>query len=175
MCKFSIVLAATLCALAAGSAHANVNCAPIVVPTTGTLLQSDSGLWKYGLFGDGSTDLGFGGPQPDLFPIELYSDGSAGTFDLGAGIDSNYSTCSHCVLIYRDIQGDVPGKVFYQSAGTLTLNQPAGAATLDFSVSGLHLVEVTLDPNTFASTPVPDGECYIQAADKIFVSGFDPA
>lgn len=175
MRKFSIALVVLACATTAAPPLAAASCTPIVLPSTADLREQDPNpAWTYGLMGDGTTDLGLGGPLPDFGRLDIYNNGSAGSFALGTGPESNYATCDHCVLVYRDIANNAPGKTFFQSAGTLTLPQPPGAATLDISFTDLTLVEVTIDPDTFISTPVPGGECYVQVSDVLFANGFEP-
>lgn len=181
MFKISTVLLTLAAAALCGVAHADVTCQPLVMSSSlGTQLiqgSDDSASWEYGLLGDGTADLGLGGPAPDLLDLEIY-DGSPGTFELSAGNDANYATCAHCVLLHRDINPDTgPAKTFFQTAGTLTYTDAAAETQteLDVQISGLRLVEVTFDPNTYESTPVPNGECYVQAEDNIFLNGFDSA
>jgi hypothetical protein len=167
-------LALTL-AIFAIPAFAGVTCTPVVLPTSAQLVDSDIGapFWIYSLLGDGTTDLGFGGPDPDKIQVEFYYNNLTGTFDLGAGDDTNYATCAHCVLIVQDIQGGSADKLFYQSAGAMTLATSPGPAQLDIELSGVTLIEVTIDPNSFESVPVPGGACYVQVTDEIFGNGFD--
>lgn len=182
MLKSATTFLALAGAVLCGVAHADVTCQPLVMSSSlsAQLLSGndDDTSWQYGLLGDGTTNLGFGGTAPDLLDLEIYYDGSPGTFDLSAGDDANYATCAHCVLLYRDIDPDAgPAKTFFQTAGALTYVDTAAESQteLDVQISGLRLVEVTIDPGTFVSTPVPDGECYVQAEDKIFLNGFDSA
>lgn len=150
-------------------------CTPIELPATAQLLGAAPSipLWVYGMMGDGTTDLGFGGPAPDNVQIEFY-DPATGAFHLGD--ETNFATCTHCLLIAEDIQSDgiTPLKAYFQSAGTLTVTTPPGAPAYDIGLSGVRLVEVTIDPGTSESTPVEGGACYEQApADGIFADGFE--
>jgi len=115
--------------------------------------------------------LRFGGPVTgelgDGFAlnylVELY-DGIepslAGTFDLHAGNQANYSSCAVCVLaLAEDANGDV-AKVYFQSAGSVTLTEdPFTNQRIVGSITGLQLEEVTIDQQSAASTPVPGGKC----------------
>jgi hypothetical protein len=162
----------------AGQAAAGVACSPITLPSSAQFIDgSDAGaFWIYSLLGDGSTDLGFGGADPDILQAEFYFTNATGTFDLGTGDDANYATCAHCLLLYQDIQPDNSVlKFFFQSAGSMVLNTAPGESvpTVNMNLSGVQLIEVTIDPNTFVSTPVPGGACYVQSVDEIFADGFD--
>jgi hypothetical protein len=173
MFRYSVSILALVFTTTSALAHADAPaCQPIVIPSSAQLLDSSPDYWSYGLGGDGSTDLGLGGPQPDLLALEIYGNGFAGTFNLGSSDESNYATCAHCILLHRDWPSAVQ-KIFFQAAGALSYNQAAGPEELDVAVSALRLVEVTIDPNTYVSTPVANGECYVQVIDKIFVNGFD--
>ena len=62
--------------------------------------------------------------------------------------------------------------IWYQFEGTLTLTAFAGIDASAGTLSGLRMIEVTID-NDFTSTPVPGGTC-IEFADEItwdFVGG----
>lgn len=126
--------------------------------------------------GDGG-DLGLGGPQPDRVELQIFGSGynATGTFDLAAGGNENFETCTHCVLLIQDEGGgDGVQKFFFQSAGTLTVgpSTPAGPSpVLDVSFSGLRVEEVTIDDLTQVSTPVPGGDCYRSLG--LFSDGFE--
>src|SRR5262245_44966703 len=102
--------------------------------------------------------------RPDLFALELYK-GSAefsaaitiGTFTI-AGANLNYETCGICARVFTD----------YDPATMLTAQQQyfatGGSATISSVrpnltgyLSDLTFEEVTIDPVTFQSTPVPGG------------------
>ncbi len=107
----------------------------------------------------------------DEFQLHLYGTSLElpplvpGTFNLGAGIETNFSSCAHCVLVFSlDTEGGT-SKTFFQQSGTLNLTDVDDPLTADAaaSMTNLKLVEVTIDPNTFASTPVPGGACLTMA------------
>lgn len=109
-----------------------------------------------------------GTATPDEFQIQLYEFSAAqapGTFDLGAGTETNFKSCSHCVMLFEDL--DASGNAtrqFFQAAGTLTLtvNPSPTTGAIVGRLEGLKLVEVTVDyaGKTYESTPVPNGECF---------------
>jgi hypothetical protein len=103
------------------------------------------------------------GVEDDFVNLELYGDplngGDLGTFDLTMGDDANYATCARCFRAFVDFEGANP-RFFFQSAGTLEVTGSAPLdGALDATVTGLTLIEVTIDPDTFVSTPVPGGAC----------------
>jgi hypothetical protein len=105
--------------------------------------------------------------ENDAALLEFYGPGfsssndgdKTGTFDLSMGGDINYATCSRCVSV--SVDPSVPGKHFFQRAGTLVL--AATSDQLNGKVSGtltdVTLIEVTIAGGTFVSTPVQGGAC----------------
>ncbi len=102
-------------------------------------------------------------------------DGSAldktGTFTLGSGIEANYSTCEHCVVVVQDATGT--NKKFFPESGTITISSstpPSSTATsgLTGSLDKVKLVEVTIGgaPN-YVSTPVAGGACLYFTAEPL--------
>jgi hypothetical protein len=80
-----------------------------------------------------------------------------GAIDLSMGNQTSYDTCAVCVLAYTlDMNGDF-ARAFFQTGGTVTLNQdPVAAKTLDATVSGLKLGEISLTDGT----PLSGGACF---------------
>jgi hypothetical protein len=71
----------------------------------------------------------------------------------------NYANCGVCVLIYQNVNGGVPDKIFLAESGTLNLTSIGGVGSqLTGSFTDLVLIEVTIDSQTFISTPVPNGD-----------------
>ena len=87
-------------------------------------------------------------------------DSFVGTFDLASETDGNYATCATCIQVLSlDADGAI-SKRFFQSGGSITLSaDPLVDKRMIGSVNGLSLVEVTVDPETFESTPVDGGAC----------------
>lgn len=121
------------------------------------------------------------GAAEDLFRIEFYELNGPqmnGSYDLGAGIEANYASCDHCVLVYADLGDMGAGKIFFQKSGTMKLESvqsPPGPLTVG-SIADVTLVEVTINPDDFTSTEVPGGACLrIDAAtwDTTPVNGTD--
>lgn len=103
------------------------------------------------------------GAEPDELALELYEVGGepfpTGTIDLAAGANANYTACSTCVVYREDFGDEGPNKIFFQQSGTVDL----GATTFPAPTGSLidvTLIEVSIDPMTFTSTPVEGGGCY---------------
>jgi hypothetical protein len=111
------------------------------------------------------------GSGDDTFQLSViappqYDGGATGTFDLTENGDENYATCSRCILVIADPDGD--RTVFYPSQGTLVIDSDSMplAGTIDATVTNLKLVEVTI-ANDYTSTPVPGGACLTLASGTI--------
>lgn len=106
-------------------------------------------------------------------PFYPGTDGNAiGTFDLSQDGDGNYATCSRCLSVIQD-PNTADQKQFFQVAGTMVVG-PASEATggyLHITLDDVTLVEVTIDPNTLTSTPVPGGDCVHFASTAISAGG----
>jgi hypothetical protein len=109
------------------------------------------------------------GGAEDFVGFQFYSgdnfDGQQpGSFELGTGVDDNYATCGRCVLVERDAAavGSAGNTRFYATSGTLDIDD--GSEHMDgrpsLTISDVTFVEVTIDPDTYVSTPVEDGDCY---------------
>lgn len=129
---------------------------------------------EFGLVGQkysallGTVEPALGTAVPDEFQIQLYEfkgPQAPGTFDLGAGDETNFATCAHCVLVFEDMNAEgKAARYFFQTAGelTLTVNPTPTTGEVRGSLKNLRLVEVTIDyaGETFESTPVPNGSCF---------------
>jgi hypothetical protein len=114
-------------------------------------------LWQGELTGDLGDGLRL------VYQYEFYDNvepSLAGTFDLHAGNQSNYSTCAVCVRAFALDSNDEVVKQYFQSAGSITLTEdPFTNKHMIASITGLQLEEVTVAQQTFVSTPVPGGKC----------------
>jgi hypothetical protein len=120
---------------------------------------------QYQVF-DGTPMPAIGGADPDIISVELYSSSpTTGTFDLASNGDENYKTCNHCILLLQDATAGGVGKVFFQSAGsmTITATDPSNPTTSTGSITNVTMIEVTIAMD-YTSTPVPNGECYTLTA-----------
>ncbi len=93
-----------------------------------------------------------------------------GTFDLSEGADANFGTCAHCVFVLTD----TAARAYFADRGTLVSNSDPYSRRLDVEVSGLRLVEVSVDPETRESTVIEDGAC-IEVSDFAIDRTFPPA
>lgn len=92
---------------------------------------------------------------------ERFGPMALGTFSLSDAPNDNRGTCAECLSIFVDqvTPNSPPTKVFFQSAGSIRVDADPRTRVFKGRVSGLVLVEVTIDPGTLESTPVPDGQC----------------
>ncbi|MCB9586970.1 MAG: hypothetical protein H6718_16345, partial [Polyangiaceae bacterium] len=95
------------------------------------------------------------GADPDILSVEFYG-ASAGTTDLSVSPDDNFETCERCLRGTEDITQTTSGREYFQSAGSMNLLSADGSVG---SFTNVTLVEVTIDPVTFRSTPVSGGQC----------------
>jgi len=116
--------------------------ASIVAPNLGDPTSIDKLLVEF-----------YGSSLNPIFDGEL-----KGTFDLSAGSDDNYATCSRCLIVYEDLSGTT--KFFFQKSGSLVIDATSDQVngTVKATINNLTLVEVTIDPSG-TSTPVPGGAC----------------
>ncbi len=90
---------------------------------------------------------------------------ATGTFALDEAPNDNFGTCPECVAIWVD-QADPslpPGKVLFQSSGTITLDLDPRTRRLVGRLEGVRFREIAIDPMTLSSTFVPDGECMVMS------------
>lgn len=102
---------------------------------------------------------GFGGPS------------APGTFDLN-GI--NYADCGLCLLILADCsdtQGTGCTKYFYADEGSVTIDQfGQDGGTFSGSMNNVVFKEVTIDSDTYTSTPVAGGETWCMDGTSFFAN-----
>ncbi len=141
------------------------NCAPVDV--AGWSTDPDNPQMLSGLVSP------IGGPDPDQASLQFFESSTVkitpGTYDLSSGADANFATCAHCLLVFEDVSGSGAATTFFQQSGTLTLasitSPPNGVVA--GALTNAKLVEVTVDPNTYESTPVPGGACLFIANSSI--------
>jgi Putative metal-binding motif len=86
-----------------------------------------------------------------ILNIEMHLPPSgSGTYIINS---NNYNMCTQCILITED-DGSGGVRYFLSDSGTLVISSWDTTFTGTLSA---YLVEVTIDPNTFESLPVPDG------------------
>jgi hypothetical protein len=102
------------------------------------------------------------GAGPDILAVEFYwfsgLDGDAvGTFEIEGSEDTQYATCARCIRIQDELQNHylaVAGTVVIDADSQQEYGYPQAVIT------DLTLVEVTINPDTYLSTPVPNGQCF---------------
>ena len=129
-----------------------------------------------------SPNLGDPSSYDKLF-FELYGSSVAagldgelkGTFDLSAGSDTNYATCSRCLFLIDDFSG--MNTYFFQQSGTMVIDATSDQlnGTIHGTLTDVTLVEVTIDSMGF-TTPVPGGACrHVATAAVTVVPAVAPA
>jgi len=176
--RAATLAAAGLALCVAGSLHATttVTCAPVHFDQSYVRISdngTDSATYQF----DPGLDLGLGSITRDSIQVEFYGSGygATGVFDLSAPPQDNYGTCTICVKLLVDVDsGGIPDKSLFQTEGLLTVSMAPGSGTptLDLQFGPSTLREVTIDPNTFQSTVVPDGLCATQSF-ATFFDGFE--
>jgi len=91
----------------------------------------------------------------DLIQLSFYAT-DTGMFDLAPAPNDNFFTCDQCVLIAVD---DFAGPFYFQSEGTIELDDDPTDGTFSGSFTGVRLIEVELDGDADTTTPVRDGGC----------------
>jgi hypothetical protein len=102
--------------------------------------------------------------MPDAFQLELYkgfgiftdTEIVPGTYTL-SGTELNYATCGVCPRIFSNVDtaSGMAQEQYFVTGGSVTITQVN--PNLQFTVSDLTFVEVTINETTFESTPVVDG------------------
>ncbi|MBI5543358.1 MAG: hypothetical protein HY901_05680 [Deltaproteobacteria bacterium] len=112
----------------------------------------------------------------DAIHLELYeghgvfANGLAtGTFTL-EGDELNYATCSLCLTLGGDLTQSGAGQIFMATGGTVELASIEG--TLEVTLRAGTFAQVTVDPQTAATTLVPNG-C-TTAIQQVFFHGTIP-
>jgi hypothetical protein len=122
----------------------------------GSLFESGGGLaWS------GDLELespAFGSMEIELVPgFPPFENGvTTLTNHVLSGPDLNYGTCGLCLRLVTYPTGDVASlKHYYVTGGTITVSEVEDGMT--GTASNLTFEEVTLNGDTFYTTPVPDG------------------
>jgi hypothetical protein len=120
--------------------------------------ERDSGSTATGALWRGAVPTDLGGDS--FINFEFYTGIAAGTFDLTMGDNANYGTCEACIRVVTvDADGNLV-KQYFQDGGTMTLSvDPLSTKHMTGTATGVSLIEVTIDPDTFMSTPVVGGTC----------------
>jgi len=117
-------------------------------------------------------DTELGDATDDLFRMSFYDD-ITGDIDLSADPNDNYETCEQCLQLFEDyVDEETYARRYFQRSGTITIDPASDPEirSLIVSTAGVILEEVTVDPDTLESTPVPDGAC-VELVDYASASG----
>ena len=103
-------------------------------------------------------------PTDSLY-LEFWTDfggvSAPGTYELAATAEEqNYATCGNCVLIGKGCTTGLGCEgAFFATGGTMTITSIGETGgTLTGTLTGVTMVQVTIDPDTYQSTPVDGGE-----------------
>ncbi|MBP5406256.1 hypothetical protein J6Z19_03795 [bacterium] len=138
--------------------------------------------------------------QAGIFSIEFYPNdlqngdwtteaAAVGTYDLGAGNNTNYATCNQCVRMYHFVQNPeatteaeawTSDKQFFQQEGTLQITHTDFVENDHYYYNGVvsvKLAEATVNSSTWASSFVEGGDCYEieSGAWTTYPEGSDPS
>jgi hypothetical protein len=133
-------------------------------------LYDDSGLPDLVAYG-AALQPNIGDAGGDFFIFEFWPNGGegarTGTFQLGQGDDADYATCARCFFVVTD------GPNLFATSGTLVISNDSTpmSGVIRATLTDATFVEVTIDPSTAHSTPVPGGRCASVGAFE-FSAGF---
>ncbi len=101
------------------------------------------------------------GAPAGIIELGFFRD-DVGVRDLQTPENQNYGTCAQCVRVFP---GD--SKTYFADRGSIDIDPSYAPSSGQFSatISNFRAVEVTIDSNTFESTPVPDGTCVSSRGD----------
>lgn len=108
-------------------------------------------------------------------PSELVGKGAV----LGASDNASYATCTHCLIVAIGCTATscADAAIFFPRAGTGTFTALAEGSGQPFAgtFTDVELEQVTLDPQTLASTPVVNGACMRVASLTFGASPTEPS
>lgn len=151
------------------AAFAGSVCDTVPIDAVWNLSDSSLELPRYFYSGLPEGDIGLGGDADDVVGLDLYSN-DLGVFALGQGNNSNYLTCVQCLLVTVDLPTPT---YFFAAQGSVSFDGPLNESTLHAVLSDVRLVEVTIDPETFISTPVVNGQCLEMDSTRVWSDGFE--
>ncbi len=85
-----------------------------------------------------------------------------GTYEMGANeADLNYQTCTSCIRIATECTEGECAKQFFATKATVVINAvDPDSGAVSGTITNLEAQEVTINNDTFESTPVADGETF---------------
>lgn len=134
-------------------------------------MKTDGSIDSYAYY-SGTYQPGTGSATMDEIDFEIYSETTAGVYDLTEGYNVSYSSCAQCIIVYEDIVYDNEGyfegagKYYYPESGTMTVNSfTYDSGSLNVTLENIKLIQVTreYDPESdrFKSEPVEGGSCLV--------------
>lgn len=103
------------------------------------------------------------GTEVDFLSLEVFPTGAAaltpGIRDLSKTPNDNYETCEYCVRADEDDK-TANRRIYLATSGTVELTSVDSASGASSGkLRNVRLVEVTIDPVSHVSKPVPGGQC----------------
>ena len=111
----------------------------------------------------------------DILSIQIYPEApyngptTSGTYTIDG---SNYADCGLCVLVYASCDSNLSNCVttYFATSGSVVIDAvPPQSADLDLTLSDVNLEEVTIDANSYVSTPVADGSLWCMELEVVRV------
>ncbi|MDF1562798.1 MAG: hypothetical protein P1V51_07130 [Deltaproteobacteria bacterium] len=117
----------------------------------------------------GTPNPALGGADPDETHLFFFSD-LTGAFNLAAPPNDNYATCEQCLMVLEDVGPNGAVRQYFPSEGYMEIvgNESPRLGNATINLYSVRLVEVSIDPITWVSTPVPGGAC-VQFTDLVLV------
>ena len=103
-----------------------------------------------------------GGSAIDIIKIYLLGDLQEGTYELGTGLNDNYTQCQQCVMVWVDAEFAAAQEYYFQTAGTLTITKVAGegdAKRTNGNITGLVLKQAETNEHMSDFWFIPNGKC----------------
>lgn len=119
------------------------DCPALPVTSAPALDSVEGDIWIFG----GRTDLGVGGPGPDYFALQYFSQ-APGSFSFADEIPT--AGCQHCTLFTRDF-GTATERSFRPVSGTVAVSQAGAGDFLDATYVDVVLAD---------EDDLTGGECY---------------
>lgn len=106
----------------------------------------------------------YSGDEPRFFMEFFDNEGyrtapTAGTHVLDSGNNANYATCNECLTIYSDVVDGSYTKQYFQKSGNLKIDSYSKETNAIKGAVSAKFVEVTIDEETYESTPVAGSKC----------------
>lgn len=154
---------------------------------------SDAALCDVQGFGDGDANLDNSLPtflgaykvrqsplepgRVDVLAIQIYPEAPyngptlPGTYALDGG---NYADCGLCVLLYEGCDANLSNcvKTYFAAAGNVSITElPPQSLNFEATLLSVALEEVTIDPMSYTSAPVANGNIWCMDSELVQVSG----